>query len=91
MSTSRGARLASVAVDAAVILLVWSGAVLAENVALGFLRRDQFSGPWEISQARHLVGPIAIALLAPVAALVAGGWWLAGCASQGSRSARTAF
>ena len=53
-------RLASVGVDAALVLLIWVGAVLVEDVAVGFLFRDQFSGPWEISQARHLVGRGAV-------------------------------
>ena len=78
---------ASIGIDAAVILFVWAGAIFAEDVALGFLWRDQFSGPWEISQARHVVAPIGVALLAPLAALVAGGWRLAIRAGQGDAPA----
>jgi len=69
--------VASAALDAAAILLAWGGAILAENVALGLLWRDQFSGPWEVSQARHVVAPTAVALLTPVAAVVAAAWWWA--------------
>ena len=91
MTTSRREWLASAAVDAAGILLVWAGAVLAENVALGFLWRDEFSGPWEISRARHVVAPIAVALLAPFAAVVALAWSFAGVAAEGSMPTRRAF
>jgi HEAT repeat protein len=91
MSTSRASALGSSLVEAAAILGSWAAALYAEDVALGFLFREQFSGPWEISQARHLVAPIAIAMLAPVALAVAAGWRLALRSAQGSGVARAAF
>ncbi|HSY22674.1 MAG TPA: sulfatase [Polyangiaceae bacterium] len=64
-------------VDAAAVLAVWMGALVAENVAIGLLFRDQFSGVWELGLARQMVVPLATAGLAPVACAVAGGWRLA--------------
>ncbi|HEX3772369.1 MAG TPA: sulfatase-like hydrolase/transferase [Polyangiaceae bacterium] len=84
-------RVASAGVDAALVLLTWLGAVLLEDVAIGFLWRDQFSGPWEISFARHVVGPIAVALLAPVAIAVGAGWSIAMDAAEGQITARRGF
>jgi HEAT repeat protein len=64
-------------VDAAAVLGAWAGALLAENTALGFLWRDQFSGIWEIGLARHVVVPMAVVGLAPASFMVAAGWRVA--------------
>jgi arylsulfatase A-like enzyme len=91
MRASRAAALGPALVDAAAILAVWGAALFAEDVALGFLWRDQFSGPWEISQARHIVGPIALVMLAPLALAASAGWRLALRAAGGSRAAIAGF
>ena len=77
----------AVVVDAAAVLAAWAVVLLAENVALGFLWRDQFSGPWEIALARHVVAPIALVALAPASVLVVGGFRLARSAATGHRRA----
>ena len=91
MKSPRASALSSAFVEACAILAVWAGALVAEDVAIGFLWRAQFSGPWEIAQARHLVGPIALAALVPVAAFVVVGWRMAIAAARGSRAATTAL
>jgi arylsulfatase A-like enzyme len=90
MRTSRAAALGPALVEVAVVLGSWATALYAEDVALGYLLRGQFSGPWEIAQARHVVAPIAIAILAPLALAVVAGWRLALRSAEGSRAA-TAF
>jgi hypothetical protein len=91
MRTSRAAALWSPLVDVAAIVAVWGAALFAEDVAIAFLWRVQFSGPWEVSLARHTAGPIALAILAPVAFVVVAGWRLALRAAQGSRAALASF
>jgi HEAT repeat protein len=81
----------SVFVDVCAVLAAWAGALLAEDVALGFLRRDQFAGPWEIALARHIVAPLAIAALVPAALAVVTGWRLAVRAAKGSRAVANGF
>jgi arylsulfatase A-like enzyme len=61
-------------VDAAAVAAVWAGLLVAENVALGFLWREQFSGIWEIALSRRVMVPLAAAALAPGALAVAAGW-----------------
>jgi len=85
------ARLPRTSTDAAAVLAVWGGMLFAELVVLGLASGDLFSGVWEISLARRLVVPIAIALLAPAAVLVAAAWRVARAASAGSRLARGAL
>ncbi len=91
MRTSRAAALWPPLVDACAVLGVWAAAIYAEDVALGFLWREQFSGPWEIAQARHIVEPIGVVILAPLAIATALAWRLAIRAAQGSRGAARAF
>src|SRR5579859_4503722 len=91
MRPSREAALGPALVEAAAVLASWAAALYAEDVALGFLLRDQFSGPWEVAQARHVAGPIAVAMLAPLAVAVVAGWRVALGAAQGSRTARLVF
>ena len=91
MRPSRAAALWPPLVDVAAIVAVWGAALFAEDVVIAFLWRAQFSGPWEISLARHTAGPIALAILAPVAFLVVAGWRLALRAAQGSRAALASF
>ncbi len=74
-------------VDVAAVLAVWGAAVLAEDVALGFLWREQFSGPWEIALARHVVAPIALLALVPASVAAVVGFRLAVRAAHGSRAA----
>lgn len=78
-------------VDAAGIAAVWAGLLVAENVALGFLWRDQFSGIWELAIARHAAVPLAAACLAPLSLPVAFGWTLVQRADRGDRAARHAL
>ncbi|MCL2448871.1 MAG: sulfatase-like hydrolase/transferase, partial [Polyangiaceae bacterium] len=61
-------------VDGTLVTAVWAGLLVAENVALGFLCRDQFSGIWEIALARRALVPLAATALAPGALAVAGAW-----------------
>jgi arylsulfatase A-like enzyme len=84
-------KLASALVDAAAVTAAWAGALLAENAAIGFLWREQFLGPWEISLARHSAVPIAFAALAPVSLLVVGAWMLAQRAANGGRREQRAL
>jgi Sulfatase len=69
-------RIGSWLADAAAIAAVWAGALVAENVALGFLWRDQFSGIWEIALGRRAVVPLAIVGIAPLALVVAAMEWV---------------
>ncbi|MDP9150837.1 MAG: hypothetical protein M3O36_12975, partial [Myxococcota bacterium] len=64
------AQTVSALVDSAAVVATWAGALIAENVALAFLWREQFSGAWEVSIARHFVAPIALAAFAPLSLLV---------------------
>ncbi len=80
-------RILSLAIDAAIVLAAWAGALLVENTALGFLWRDQFSGIWEIALARHVVVPMAVVGFVPAAFFVAAGWRIAHRAAEGARPA----
>jgi arylsulfatase A-like enzyme len=91
MNSSRAAALWPPLVDACAVLGMWGAAIYAEDVALGFLWRDQFSGPWEIVQARHVVEPMAVVMLVPLAVATAFGWRLAQRAAHGSGAARRTF
>ncbi len=91
MKPSRAAAFWPPLVDACAILGIWAAAIYVEDVALGFLWRDQFSGPWEIALARHVAEPIGVVMLAPLAVATAFGWRLALRAAQGSRRALQAF
>jgi arylsulfatase A-like enzyme/HEAT repeat protein len=64
--TSVRDRLAGAWVDAAAVVIAWAACGLAENVAVGLLWPDQFSGAWEVELGRRLVVPVAIAFLAPI-------------------------
>jgi arylsulfatase A-like enzyme len=70
----RSLRILSWLVDAAAVLAVWTGALVAETVVLGFVERDQFSGIWEIALARRAAVPLATAGLTPAALVVAAAW-----------------
>jgi hypothetical protein len=74
-------------VDATAVVAAWGALLLAENVALGFLWRDQFSAPWEIALARHTVVPMAFAGLAPLSLLVVAAWRVAVRAAASERGA----
>ncbi|MDP9035362.1 MAG: sulfatase-like hydrolase/transferase, partial [Myxococcota bacterium] len=85
-SAGRG-QMVSALVDAAAVVAAWAGALVAENVALAFLWREQFSGAWEVSIARHFVAPIALAAFAPVSLLVVAAFGLSERAAAGSATA----
>jgi len=74
-------------IDATAVVAAWGALLLAENVALWFLWREQFSGGWEISLARHTVVPMALAALAPLSLIVVGLWSTATRAARGVRGA----
>jgi arylsulfatase A-like enzyme len=78
-------------VDAAAIVAVWAGLLLAENVVVSLAWGEQFSGAWELTLVRRLVAPLALLGLAPLSLAVVAGWGLARCAADGSRAARTAL
>lgn len=82
-----GRRAETVLVDAAAVLAAWAGLLLAENVAVGFLWRRQFSGAWEISLSRHTIVPIALVTFAPLSLVVSGLWSAATKAAEGARRA----
>jgi HEAT repeat protein len=67
--TSARERLGGAWVDASAVVVAWTACALTENVAVGLLWRDQFSGAWEVELGRRLVVPVAVALLAPLSAL----------------------
>jgi arylsulfatase A-like enzyme len=75
-------------IDAAAVSVVWAGLLFAENVALGFLWRDQFSGIWEIALSRRAVVPLAAAALAPASLVVVAAWSLACSAAAGGTTPR---
>jgi HEAT repeat protein len=74
-------------VDAAAVAGAWGILLVAENVALGFLEREQFSAAWEISLARHTVVPMAFAALAPLSLVFVGAWRTARRAASGEQVA----
>lgn len=74
-------------IDAAAVVAAWGALLLGENVALGFLWRDQFSGAWEISLARHTIVPMAFAGFAPLSFAVVAAWSAARRAGAGERTA----
>src|SRR6185312_2209903 len=76
------------AVDAAVVLAVWAGALFAEDVVVGTLWRDQFAGFWEVVLDRRAFGPIAVAALAPLAVVFVATWRLASRAKSGVSARR---
>ena len=71
--------------DAAAVTAAWGLLLLAENVALWFLARDQFSASWEIALARHTAVPMALAALAPLSPIFVAVWRLSTRASAGGR------
>jgi arylsulfatase A-like enzyme len=65
--------------------------LLAEDVAVGFLWRDEFSAAWEVTLARSVVVPMALAALAPFTIVAASGWEVARRAAAGSPASRRAL
>jgi hypothetical protein len=78
-------------VDAAAVVAVWAGCLIAENTAMAFLWPQQFSGVWEIALARYSVVPMAILGLAPASLVVVGLWELAKAACVSGRGAGAAL
>jgi HEAT repeat protein len=87
----RRTRLAAALADASAVVVAWGGMLVAENVALGFLWRAQFSAAWEVTLARRTMVPIALAAVAPASLLLVAAWELARRASSGSGAARRAL
>jgi len=52
------------------VLVSWTLLIVAEFVVIGVVCRSLFAGNWELVQGRKLVGPIALAMLMPGAAVV---------------------
>lgn len=77
--------------DAAAVVVAWAAMVLLESLAVALLWDRAFSGSWEVSQARKLVAPIAIAGLAPASVTVVGWWRVALRAGEGARLAKVAL
>jgi hypothetical protein len=80
-------KLETALIDATAVVAAWGALLLAENVAIWFLWRDQFSGGWEISLARHSVVPMALATFAPLSVGVVALWGVASNAARGARGA----
>ena len=57
--------------DAGAVIAAWGLCIAAEHLAVGFGYRRLFVAPWEMGVARTLVTPIALALLLPLALVVA--------------------
>jgi HEAT repeat protein len=53
--------------DVGGVLLAWAMVVVVEFVVIGVSCRGLFAGNWELILGRKLVGPIALAMLAPAA------------------------
>ncbi len=87
MDVAPARRLESALIDVAAVVAVWGALLLGENVAIGFLWRQEFSGAWEFSVARHTVVPMAFVALAPVACVFVAGWRVVLRASEGARVA----
>jgi hypothetical protein len=77
--------------DAAAVVVAWAAMVFLESLAVALLWDRAFSGSWEVSQARRLVAPIAIAGLAPASVTVVGWWRVARRAGEGARLAKVAL
>ncbi|MEO8876862.1 MAG: hypothetical protein ABI461_14810, partial [Polyangiaceae bacterium] len=57
--------------DAGAVLAAWGVLMAAEQLAVGFGYRRLFVGTWEMGAARTQATPIALALLLPLALLIA--------------------
>jgi arylsulfatase A-like enzyme len=88
---TRSERAAGLLVDAAAVAFAWAMMLMAEDVAVGFLWRDQFSAAWEVTLARSVVVPMALAALAPLSIVAASGWEVARRAAAGSPASRRAL
>jgi arylsulfatase A-like enzyme len=84
-------RAAAFLVDCAAVVAAWAALAAAEPIAVALLWPEQFTGVWEIAIARRVVAPLALAMLAPLSALVVGGWRLATAAAGGTRAASRAL
>jgi HEAT repeat protein len=88
----RGSSTASaLVVDACLVAAAWAGAVVLEGLAIPMIWGAEFSGSWEIAQAKRLVEPMAVVGLAPLSVAAVGAWRLALRAAAGSRGARWAL
>ncbi|MGA7118756.1 MAG: sulfatase-like hydrolase/transferase [Polyangiaceae bacterium] len=90
MTAGFSRRLETALGDVAAVAAAWAGLLLAENVVVGFLWRQQFSGAWEISLSRHTIVPIALVTFAPLSLAVVALWAAARKAADGAIGARWA-
>ncbi len=74
--------------EASAVLVAWTTMLLAENVALGVLFRDQFTAAWELILERRSVVPLVVLALVPAVAPFGLAWSAAVAASRGSRPMR---
>src|SRR5258708_3968106 len=74
--------------DAAAVVASWAAMLVAENVALGFLFRSQFTAAWELVLERRSVVPLVLLSLAPACVLFGVLWSLAERAARGSSAVR---
>jgi arylsulfatase A-like enzyme len=65
------------AVDVGDVLLAWAALIVVELLLVSSIHADLLAGHWEVVQARTLVAPLALAMLAPAAtvAVAAGRTW----------------
>jgi hypothetical protein len=64
---------AGFAMDVGDVLLAWAGLVVVELLLVISIHADLFAGHWEVVQARTLVAPLSLAMLAPLACVAVGG------------------
>jgi arylsulfatase A-like enzyme len=57
------------AADAGAVMSAWAALVGVEALRVATVDRSLLAGSWEVAQARRLVAPIAVAMLAPLAVL----------------------
>jgi arylsulfatase A-like enzyme len=72
--------------DAAAVVAAWGALLFAENVALGFLFREQFTAAWELILERRSVIPMVLLALAPASLVFVALWQVAIRAAHGSRA-----
>jgi len=64
-----GSFASAFAIDVADVLFAWAALIGAELLLVSSVHADLLAGHWEVVHARNLVAPVALAMLAPVAAV----------------------